>query len=196
MRILLQFSTLIDRINEFVGKSIIWLVLAAAVISAGNAISRKAFNIGSNAFLEIQWYLFAAVFTLGAGYVFLKNGHVRIDVVANKLSRRTRIIIDIVGIVGFLLPLTILMVDLAWPIVVQGYVSGEMSSNAGGLIRWPMYVLLPAGFTLLGLQGVSELIKRIAFLAGKGPNPLDEGGHDHGDTHQDSHTPAAGETQK
>ena len=178
MDTLLRLSRIIDAVSRFFGKFIIWLVLAAALISASNAVARKAFNVGSNAFLEIQWYLFGAVFLLGAGYTFLQNAHVRIDVVAGKLSMRVRNWIDIVGILVFLLPMCWFMIDFAWPVVAGAYDSGEMSSNAGGLIRWPVYALVPAGFALLGLQAVSELIKRLAFLQGKAPNPLLEGGHD------------------
>ncbi|PRD66798.1 TRAP transporter small permease subunit [Malikia granosa] len=178
MDTLLRLSRIIDAVSRFFGKFIIWLVLAAAVISASNAVARKAFNVGSNAFLEIQWYLFGAVFLLGAGYTFLQNAHVRIDVVAGKLSMRVRTYIDIVGILLFLLPMCWFMIEFAWPVVAGAYASGEMSSNAGGLIRWPVYALVPAGFALLGLQAISELIKRLAFLQGKAPNPLLEGGHD------------------
>lgn len=178
MDTLLRLSRIIDAVSRFFGKFIIWLVLAAAVISASNAVARKAFNVGSNAFLEIQWYLFGAVFLLGAGYTFLQNAHVRIDVVAGKLSMRVRNYIDIVGILVFLLPMCWFMIEFAWPVVAGAYASGEMSSNAGGLIRWPVYALVPAGFALLGLQAISELIKRLAFLQGKAPNPLLEGGHD------------------
>jgi TRAP-type mannitol/chloroaromatic compound transport system permease small subunit len=172
MGTLLRLSALIDALTRFVGKSTIWLVLAATLISALNAIARKAFNVGSNAYLEIQWYLFAGVFMLGAGYVFLQNAHVRIDVVASKLSMRTRNIIDIVGIVLFLLPMCWFMIQFSWPLVHNAYVSHEVSSNAGGLIRWPVYALVPAGFALLALQALSELVKRVAFLRGLGPNPL------------------------
>ena len=171
MDTLLRLSHGIDAVSRFFGKFIIWLVLAAALISASNAVARKAFNIGSNAFLEIQWYLFAAVFLLGAGYTFLQNAHVRIDVLAGKLSMRTRMFIDIAGIIVFLLPMCWFMIQFAWPVVVGAYVSGEMSSNAGGLIRWPVYALVPLGFTLLLLQGVSEFIKRIGFLMGRAPDP-------------------------
>jgi TRAP-type mannitol/chloroaromatic compound transport system permease small subunit len=190
-------SRIIDAVSRSFGKFIIWLVLAATVISAANAIARKAFNFGSNAFLEIQWYLFGAVFLLGAGYTFLQNAHVRIDVVASKLSMRTRMYIDIAGIVVFLLPMCWLLIDFALPVVKGAYVSGEMSSNAGGLIRWPMYALVPIGFALLGLQGISELIKRFAFLQGKAPNPLLHGAHDsHDEAHAHPHHDDAGEVQK
>lgn len=178
MDILRRLSAGIDALNRLVGKLIIWLVLASTLISAANAIARKAFNLGSNAFLEIQWYLFGAVFLLGAGYTFLKNAHVRIDVVASRLSMRTRNLIDIGGIVIFVLPLCFFMIEFSWPLVRAAYESGEVSSNAGGLIRWPVYGMVPAGFTLLGLQALSELIKRVDFLLGSGPNPLhDEGNH-------------------
>jgi TRAP-type mannitol/chloroaromatic compound transport system permease small subunit len=163
---LLKLSRLIDGLNEFVGRHVAWLVLAAVLISAVNAIVRKAFNISSNAFLEIQWYLFAAVFLLAAGYTMLRQEHVKIDVVLHRFSRATQIKIEIFGIVAFLFPFVFAVVDLVWPLVIKAYVSGEMSSNAGGLIRWPVFALVPAGFTLLGLQGVSELIKRLAFLKG------------------------------
>lgn len=197
MDTLLRLSRIIDAVSRFFGKFIIWLVLAAAVISASNAVARKAFNVGSNAFLEIQWYLFGAVFLLGAGYTFLQNAHVRIDVVAGKLSMRVRTYIDIVGILVFLLPMCWFMIEFAWPVVAGAYASGEMSSNAGGLIRWPVYALVPAGFALLGLQAVSELIKRLAFLQGKAPNPLLEGGHDgNADAPTQPQLDAAQEVQK
>ncbi len=162
---LLKISGLIDTLNEWIGKFIMWLVLAAVLISAGNAIMRKAFDIGSNAYLEIQWYLFSAVFMLGAGYVFLRNAHVRIDFISSKLSKRTNTIIDILGIVIFTIPLSLILVNLSWPVFERAWVSGEMSQNAGGLIRWPVLLLIPVGFAILALQAVSELIKRSAFLA-------------------------------
>lgn len=175
MAALLRISSLIDKLNEWLGKAIMWLVLAAVVISAGNATLRKAFNIGSNAWLEIQWYLFAGVFMLGVGYVMLKNAHVRIDFVSNKLSKRTNAIIDAIGIVIFTIPLSIIMIELGWPLFLRAWQTGEMSQNAGGLIRWPVWGLLPAGFALLLLQAVSELIKRIAFITGHRSEPFSEG---------------------
>jgi TRAP-type mannitol/chloroaromatic compound transport system permease small subunit len=174
MGALLKFAGLIDRINEWVGKLVGWLVLAAVLISAGNAIVRKAFNTSSNAYLEIQWYLFAAVFLLGSGYVFLRNAHVRIDFIATKLSRRTNAIIDSLGIVLFTIPLCLILMYLAWPVFERAWVSGEMSQNAGGLIRWPVLLLIPVGFGILMLQCISELIKRVAFLTGQRANPFTE----------------------
>jgi TRAP-type mannitol/chloroaromatic compound transport system permease small subunit len=169
---LLAASRQIDRFNEAIGKSMRWLVLAAVLISAGNAIVRKAFSIGSNSLLEIQWYLFAAVFMLGGGYAFLRNVHVRIDFVSSKLSKRTNTIIDILGIVIFLIPLCLILISLSWPLFVSTWNSGEMSSNAGGLIRWPVMMLIPLGFGLLLLQAFSELTKRFAFLKGLIPEPF------------------------
>ena len=149
-----------------------WLVLAAVLISAGNAIMRKAFDIGSNAYLEIQWYLFAAVFMLGAGYVFLRNAHVRIDFISSRLPRRLNTMIDAAGIVVFVIPLCVILIDLSWPVFHRAWVSGEVSSNAGGLIRWPVLLLIPVGFGLLLLQSMSELIKRVAFLLGHLDQPF------------------------
>ena len=169
---LLAASRQIDRFNEAIGKSMRWLVLAAVLISAGNAIVRKAFSIGSNSLLEIQWYLFAAVFMLGGGYAFLRNVHVRIDFVSSKLSKRTNTIIDILGIIIFLIPLCLILINLSWPLFVSTWTSGEMSSNAGGLIRWPVMMLIPLGFGLLLLQAFSELTKRFAFLQGLIPEPF------------------------
>jgi TRAP-type mannitol/chloroaromatic compound transport system permease small subunit len=163
---LLQLSRLIDRLNELVGRWASWLVLAAVAISALNAIVRKAFNVGSNGFLEIQWYLFAGVFLLAAGYTMLRQEHVKIDVIASRFSKRTQIKIEMFGILAFLFPFVITVVSLVMPLVIKAYLTGEMSSNAGGLIRWPVYALVPVGFSLLGLQGLSEFIKRLAFLQG------------------------------
>ena len=174
MNALLALSRGIDWLNERVGRFALWLILASAIISAINAVVRKAFDYSSNAFLEIQWYLFAAVFLLAAGYTSLHNEHVRIDVLSSKLSARGRNWIDIIGIVFFLFPFVYETVRLSLPTVINAIASGEMSSNAGGLIRWPVYILVPIGFSLLGLQGVSELIKRVAFLRGLIDNPLEK----------------------
>ncbi len=171
---LLKLSRLIDTVNEWIGKFVMWLVLAAVLISAGNAVMRKAFDIGSNAFLEIQWYLFAAVFMLGSGYVWLRNAHVRIDFIATKLSKRTNTIIDIVGMLLFTIPLCLILISLSWPVFERAWVSGEMSQNAGGLIRWPALLLIPVGFGILATQSVSELIKRVAFLTGHRSEPVSE----------------------
>jgi TRAP-type mannitol/chloroaromatic compound transport system permease small subunit len=168
----LSLSRLIDKISTVVGKLTMWLILATTLISAGNALVRKAFNQSSNGLLEIQWYLFAAVFLLGAGYGFLKNSHVRIDFISSKLSDRGRNWVDVIGILVVLIPFCVISIGLGWPFFMQAYTSGEISTNAGGLIRWPVYGLIPLGFALLMLQGVSELIKRIAFLTGNGPDVL------------------------
>jgi len=168
---LLNLSRWIDRLSEFIGRWLSWLVLAAVLISAANAIVRKAFDMSSNAFLEIQWYLFAAVFLLAAGYTMLRQEHVRIDVVLSRFSRRTQVKVEIFGLVAFVFPFVFAVIDLVWPVLWQAYVSGEVSSNAGGLIRWPVFALLPIGFALLGLQAISELIKRVAFLQGKAEDP-------------------------
>jgi TRAP-type mannitol/chloroaromatic compound transport system permease small subunit len=172
MSTLLSLSRLIDRFNEQVGRWIRWLVLAAVLLSAGNAIVRKIFSTSSNALLEIQWYLFAGVFMLGAGYAFLRNVHVRIDFVSSKLSKRANTVIDILGIVVFLIPLCVILITLSWPFFYNAWVSGEMSSNAGGLIRWPVLALIPLGFSILLLQGISELIKRFAYLLGAIDEPM------------------------
>ena len=166
MSALLRLSRLIDSLSEFVGRWVAWLILAAVLISAVNAVVRKLFNMSSNGFLEIQWYLFAAVFLLAAGYTMLRGEHVRIDVILGRFSKRTQIKIEAVCIVIFLFPFCINVITLVWPLVVKAYVTGEMSSNAGGLIRWPVFAMVPIGFALLLMQGVSELIKRIAFLQG------------------------------
>ncbi len=171
MATLLQLSRLIDRMSELIGKSVAWLVLAAVLISALNAAVRKAFNTSSNAYLEIQWYLFAAVFLLAAGYTMLRQEHVKIDVISGRFTKRTQIWIDIIGLAFFVLPLVYTVIHLSLPLVIRSYVMNEYSSNAGGLIRWPVFALLPLGFLLLGIQAISELIKRIAFLKGLVPDP-------------------------
>ncbi len=169
---LLAVSRGIDWLNDKVGRLTLWLVLASVAISGLNAIIRKAFDYSSNAWLEIQWYLFAGVFLLGAGYTLLHNEHVRIDVLSGRLSPRGRNWVDVIGIVFFLFPFVFEVVRLSLPVVINAIVSGEMSGNAGGLIRWPVYILIPIGFSLLGLQGLSELIKRVAFLLGIAADPL------------------------
>ena len=169
---LLKISGLIDALNEWLGKIIMWLVLAAVVISTVNAVIRKAFDISSNAWLEIQWYLFAGVFMLGVGYVLLKNAHVRIDFISSRLSKRTNAIIDLLGLVVFTIPLAVILVDLSWPLFQRAFESGEMSANAGGLIRWPVLLLIPVGFSILALQALSEVIKRIGYLTGHRQEPF------------------------
>lgn len=172
MKALLAFARGVDRLNGLLGQGLGWLLLAAVLISAGNAIARKAFDLGSNAYLEAQWYLFSAVFLLGAGYVLLRNAHVRIDVIANRLSPRTNAWIDLLGLLLFTLPLCCMLVLLSWPVFERAWVSGEVSQNAGGLLRWPALLMIPAGFTLLGLQALAELVKRVAFLRGQLPQPF------------------------
>ena len=166
MHALLKLSRGIDWLNTLVGKYVIWLILASTVISGLNAVVRKAFNYSSNGFLEVQWYLFAAAFLLAAGYTLLQGEHVRVDVIASRLSKRAQIWIDVFGFVFFLTPVCLTVLWYGIPFFIQGYASHEMSSNAGGLVRWPVYLMMPIGFGLLLLQGVSELIKRIAFLQG------------------------------
>ena len=172
MDFLLRVSRLIDALNERVGKSVYWLILVTVLVSAGNAIVRKIFNMSSNAFLEMQWYLFSAVFLLTAGYTLLRNEHVRIDIITGRFSHRGQAWIDLFGTIFFLMPMALMFIWLSWPIVVRTYTHGEISGSAGGLIIWPARLLVPIGFTLLSLQGLSELIKRVAFLAGAGPDPI------------------------
>lgn len=169
---LLSLSRWIDAFSRLIGKTTMWLILATTLISAGNAIVRKAFDISSNGLLEVQWYLFATVFMMGAGYGFLQNSHVRIDFISSRLTDRTRNWIDALGIVFVLFPFCVLMVVLSWPFFMSAYTNGEMSQNAGGLIRWPVYLLVPVGFAILAMQGISELIKRVAFLRGLIDDPI------------------------
>lgn len=166
MQALLRLSRGIDRLNAWVGKYVIWLIFAATIISGINAVVRKVFNTSSNAFLEVQWYFFAASFLLAAGYTLLEKEHVKVDVINAKLSLRTRVWIDVLGFALFLTPMCLIVLYYGVPFFVQAWNTGEMSSNAGGLIRWPVYLMMPLGFGLLLLQGWSELIKRIAFLMG------------------------------
>lgn len=176
MHALLSLSKKIDALSEWVGRWVAWLLLFAVLISAANAVVRKAFNMSSNGFLEIQWYLFAATFLLASGYTLMRQEHVKIDVVSGRFSKRVQVWIDIIGICVFLFPFVLVIIKLAMPLVVNAYVTQEMSSNAGGLIRWPVFALLPAGLLLLGIQAVSELIKRIAFLQGLIPDPTKKQG--------------------
>jgi TRAP-type mannitol/chloroaromatic compound transport system permease small subunit len=174
MKLLLGLSRAIDALNEHVGRLTYWLILAAVLISAGNAVVRYSVNMSSNAWLEIQWYLFSFVFLFCAGYTLLHNQHVRIDVISGQLSGRARAWIDIFGTLFFLMPMAIAIMWLSWPVFLDAYLSGEVSTNAGGLTVWPGRLMLPIGFFLLILQGVSELIKRIAFLRGVIPDPTEK----------------------
>ncbi|MBU3698292.1 TRAP transporter small permease subunit [Dechloromonas sp.] len=177
MTLLLKLSQLIDWLNERVGKGAFWLVLIMTLISSANATYRFIFNDSSNGLLEIQWYLFAAIFLMCSPYTLQKNEHVRIDVLSSKLSPRGLAVIDIIGTLFFLLPMVIAVMWLSLPLVAESYRIHEYSANAGGLIRWPVKILLPIGFALLALQGISEMIKRIAFLQGliDDPNAKDAG---------------------
>lgn len=167
MQALLSFSRAVDRINAWFGRLAAWLVLIACLISAGNASSRYLFNASSNAWLEIQWYLFSAMFLLGASYTLKLNEHVRVDLVLMMLSERGRLWIDVFGILCFLLPTTVILGYMSWGFFIDAWQIGEVSANAGGLVRWPVKLLMPLGFGLLTLQGVSELVKRIAGLTDK-----------------------------
>jgi TRAP-type mannitol/chloroaromatic compound transport system permease small subunit len=164
---LLALARGIDALTERIGRLVIWLVLVATLISAGNALARYVIGASSNAWLEIQWYLFGAMFLLAAGYTLKHNGHVRIDIVYNRFGIKGRAWIDLLGGVFFLLPMAGLLAWLAWPMFLDAWVSGEMSPDAGGLLRWPVKLLLPLGFGLLALQGVAEIIKRIGVLTGR-----------------------------
>lgn len=174
MNSLLGFSRFVDRWNERFGHLLYWLILLTVLISAGNAVVRKAFNWSSNGLLEIQWYLFAAVFLLGAGYTLLRNEHVRIDVIAGRLSKRAQAWIDIIGTIFFLLPMAIVIGYLAWPLFLDAFRRNEVSTNAGGLIIWPARLLVPVGFAILVIQALSELVKRIAFLRGLIADPTEK----------------------
>lgn len=172
MKRFLPIAHAIDRCNTWIGRLGLLMVLASTLVCFANALARYVFNEGTNAMLETQWYLYAAVFMLGGGYGFLQNAHVRIDALAQRFSQRSRNWIDVAGIVVFLFPLCIMMIGMGWPLLVQAYVSGETSFNPGGLIRWPVYALIPIGFFFLAIQGVSELIKRLDYLYGDGPDAL------------------------
>jgi len=166
MKGLLALSRVIDAINEKLSWIADWFVFLSCLISAGNAFSRYAFALSSNAWLEIQWYMFGALVMLGASYTLKKNEHVRVDIVYSNISTRKQIGVDIFGGILFMLPATIILAYLSWPVFYNSWAEGEYSGNAGGLIRWPVKIFLPIGFALLSLQGVSELIKRVAMLTG------------------------------
>jgi TRAP-type mannitol/chloroaromatic compound transport system permease small subunit len=166
MHLLLKLSRAIDTLNEKIGLIATWLVLIACVVSAGNAMMRYGFNLSSNAWLEIQWYLFGGMVMLGAAYTLRVNEHVRVDVLYSRYSERTRLWVDLLGGIVFLLPMAIIIGWLSWPLFLNSYEIHETSSNAGGLLRWPVKLLIPAGFLLLTLQGISEVIKRFAALTG------------------------------
>ena len=174
MNALLTLSRQIDALTERIGKSAIWIVLIVVLVSTGNAVMRYAFNYSSNALLEIQWYLFGLIFLLCSGYTLLRNEHVRIDLLSAKLSKRGRTWIDILGILFFLMPMAVAILVLSWPVFLHAFESNEMSNSAGGLIVWPARLMIPVGFALLILQGVSELIKRIGFLRGLCPDPTEK----------------------
>lgn len=173
MRLLLQFSALIDALNEKIGVICNWLVLLACVVSAGNAMVRYAYDTSSNAWLEVQWYMFAVIVMFGASYTLKRNEHVRVDLFYMTLSRRGQLWIDILGTLIFLLPTCAILAWLSWPFFMQSFNVYEHSSNAGGLLRWPIKLVLPLGFALVALQGLSELIKRVAFLNGYAVDSLE-----------------------
>lgn len=166
MQALLSISRVIDKVSEVIGKFSGYLVLACCLISAANAAIRYTFNYSSNAWLEIQWYLFAFIVLLGAAHTLRNNEHVRVDLIYGSVSPRARMWIDVVGIIFFLLPACLYLAWLSWPFFLQSFKEGEISANAGGLIRWPAKLIIVAGFLLIALQGISELIKRIAGLSG------------------------------
>lgn len=171
MNALLALSRVIDAVNRRVGRAVTWLILLAVLVSSTNATVRKLFNVSSNAWLELQWYLFGAVFLLASGYTLLKNEHVRVNVLASRFSRRTQLWIEVIGVLFFLMPACVLIMWLSWPFFMDAFVNHEQSSNAGGLIRWPAKLLIPIGFALLVAAGVSHLIKSIGCLLGRCPDP-------------------------
>ena len=173
MNALLKFSRLIDALTERIGKAVLWLVLVVVLVSAANAIMRYTIHYSSNAFLEIQWYLFGVIFLFSSGYTLLRNEHVRIDLVSSRFSKRGQVWIDIFGILFFLMPMAIVIMLLSWPVFMNAFESQEMSNSAGGLIVWPARLMIPVGFFLLILQAISELIKRAGFLMGLCANPME-----------------------
>lgn len=182
MNFFLRISRLIDTLNSVVGRTVTWLTLIVVLVSATNAVVRKVFHVSSNAWLELQWYLFGAIFLLAAGYTFLLNEHVRVDVLSQRFSRRAQVIIEIIGVVFFLLPAAALVFWLSLPFFYESFILQEGSSNTGGLMRWPVKILIPLGFALLILAGVSHLIKCVGYLAGACPDPLSRG---QGPSHED-----------
>lgn len=166
MTFLLRIAAFIDSLNERIGRACTWLVLIAVLISSGNAIARYALGLSSNAFLEAQWYLFAVIFLIAAGYTHKHNGHVRVDIFFSRFSARTQAVIDILGGLLFLLPLSILILWLSWPMFSASFQIGEGSPDPGGLLRWPIKLAIPVGFGLLTLQGIAEIIKKCASLQG------------------------------
>ncbi len=166
MKSLLPFAHAIDKLNNVLGKLAVWAVFVSCMVSAGNAMIRYLFDSSSNAWLELQWYLFAVTVMLGTSMVLRVNEHVRVDVLYGRATGTRKAKIDLFGMIVFLMPATLLMVWMSWPWALDSYVHQEMSSNAGGLIRWPIKILVPMGFALLSLQGISEIIKRICFLQG------------------------------
>jgi TRAP-type mannitol/chloroaromatic compound transport system permease small subunit len=174
---LLVVSRFVDRINERVGRTAYWLVLAAVLVSSGNATVRYLFDYSSNGWLELQWYLYSGFFLVGAGYTLLRNEHVRIDIISSRLNPRMRAWIDLLGGIFFLMPMAIIIMVLSWPVFTKSLALTEYSPNAGGLLRWPVKLMIPVGFFLLAIQGVSEIIKRTAFLRGLIPDPTPRHAH-------------------
>ncbi|MGR3198574.1 MAG: TRAP transporter small permease subunit [Paracoccus sp. (in: a-proteobacteria)] len=183
---LLALSRGIDRVNTVIGRGVAWLILLAIVVSSVNAVVRKVFSISSNAWLELQWYLYGGAFMLAAAYTLLTNEHIRIDIIYGRWSRRVQHWIDLIGTLLFLLPFTSIMLYLTWPAFTRAWSNGEISMNAGGLPLWPARAILAAGFTLLFVQGISELIKKIAVMRGIIPDPVS-----HAELHEAGHREAA-----
>jgi TRAP-type mannitol/chloroaromatic compound transport system permease small subunit len=178
LQFLLAVSRLVDRLSDWVGRTVYWMVLAAVLVSSGNAVVRYVFDYSSNAWLELQWYLYTSFFLIGSGYTLLRNEHVRIDIINSRLSPRSRAWIDLLGGLFFLLPMALLIMTLAWPVFTESYALHETSPSANGLLRWPVKLMIPVGFFLLAAQGVSEIIKRAAFLMNLIPDPTPH--HVHG----------------
>jgi TRAP-type mannitol/chloroaromatic compound transport system permease small subunit len=174
---LLSISRVIDAVSAVIGRSMSWLILMAVIVSTVNAVIRKLFDVSSNAWLELQWVLFGAVFLLCSPWTLMSNEHIRIDIVNSLLSKGTRNWIDVIGHVLFLMPLTVIMMIVSWPFAIRSLMINEQSVNAGGLAQWPAKFLIPIGFTLLFIQGISELIKRVAIMQGRLADTTSGGGH-------------------